>query len=40
MYKLLKFNVSTGDERFFTEVPSRKDCVIASLNGKIDNRMP
>ncbi len=40
MYKLLKFNVSSGDERQITEVPYRKDCAIASLNGKLDSRMP
>ncbi len=39
MYKLLKFNVSNGDERLITEKPYRKDCGIAFLKGKVLKRI-
>ncbi len=39
MYKLLKFNVSNGEERLITEVPYRKDCAIAFLKGEIYYRI-
>ncbi len=39
MYKLLKFNVSNGDERLISEVANRKDCVIAFLKGRLNYRL-
>ncbi len=39
MYKLLKFNVSNGDERLITEIPYRKNCAIAFLKGTIYNQV-
>ncbi len=34
MHKLLKFNVTDGSEEFITEIPYRKDCALASLQGE------
>ncbi len=34
MHKLMKFNVTDGSEEFITEIPYRKDCALASLQGE------
>ncbi len=34
MYKLLKFNASTGTESLITEIPYRRDCAIVFLESK------